>query len=52
MKMANLGAGEILATSMDRDGTRSGFDIEHALVRFSSDTSDCPLAVLERLITL
>ena len=25
MKMANLGAGEILLTSMDRDGTRSGF---------------------------
>ena len=27
-KMAALGAGEILLTSMDRDGTRSGFDLE------------------------
>jgi cyclase len=27
-KMAGLGAGEILLTSMDRDGTRSGFDLE------------------------
>src|SRR5690625_7152855 len=30
-KMAELGAGELLLTSMDRDGTRDGFDI--ALVR-------------------
>ncbi len=27
-KMAELGAGEILLTSMDRDGTKSGFDLE------------------------
>jgi len=27
-KMAQLGAGEILLTSMDRDGTKSGFDLE------------------------
>ena len=27
-KMADLGAGEILLTSMDKDGTRDGFDIE------------------------
>ncbi len=27
-KMEALGAGEILLTSMDRDGTRSGFDLE------------------------
>jgi cyclase len=27
-KMAEAGAGEILLTSMDRDGTRSGFDLE------------------------
>ncbi len=26
--MAGLGAGEILLTSMDRDGTKSGFDLE------------------------
>jgi cyclase len=25
--MADLGAGEILLTSMDRDGTKSGFDL-------------------------
>ena len=28
IKMADLGAGEILLTSMDRDGTRDGFDLE------------------------
>jgi cyclase len=27
-KMANFGAGELLVTSMDRDGTRNGFDLE------------------------
>lgn len=27
-KMVDLGAGEILLTSMDRDGTKSGFDLE------------------------
>lgn len=27
-KMADLGAGEILLTSMDRDGTRDGYDLE------------------------
>lgn len=27
-KVADLGAGEILLTSMDRDGTRSGYDID------------------------
>ena len=27
-KMAELGAGEILLTSMDRDGTKSGFDLD------------------------
>ena len=27
-RMAGLGAGEILLTSMDRDGTKSGFDLE------------------------
>ncbi len=27
-RMADAGAGEILLTSMDRDGTRSGFDLE------------------------
>jgi cyclase len=28
VKMTELGAGEILLTSMDRDGTKMGFDIE------------------------
>ena len=28
MRAAELGAGEILLTSMDRDGTRSGFDLD------------------------
>ncbi len=27
-RVAELGAGEILLTSMDRDGTRQGFDLE------------------------
>lgn len=27
-KMADFGAGELLVTSMDKDGTRSGFDLE------------------------
>jgi cyclase len=27
-RMASLGAGELLVTSMDRDGTRQGFDVE------------------------
>ena len=40
-KMANLGAGEILLTSMDRDGTRSGFDIE--LTRALSDSVQIPV---------
>ena len=28
IKMANYGAGEILLTSMDRDGTKNGFDLD------------------------
>jgi cyclase len=36
-----LGAGEILLTSMDRDGTRSGFDI--ALTRAISDAVSVPV---------
>jgi cyclase len=36
-----LGAGEILLTSMDRDGTRSGFDI--ALTRAVSDAVKVPV---------
>jgi cyclase len=36
-----LGAGEILLTSMDRDGTKSGFDI--ALTRAVSDAVPVPV---------
>ena len=40
-KMQSLGAGEILLTSMDRDGTRNGFDL--ALTRAVSDAVDVPV---------
>ncbi|ARO87417.1 imidazole glycerol phosphate synthase subunit HisF [Nitrosospira lacus] len=40
-KMQLLGAGEILLTSMDRDGTRDGFDL--ALTRAVSDAVDVPV---------
>ena len=39
--MAEHGAGEILLTSMDRDGTRSGFDL--ALTRAVSDAVGVPV---------
>jgi cyclase len=41
VKMQSLGAGEILLTSMDRDGTKNGFDLE--LTRKVSDALDIPL---------
>jgi imidazole glycerol-phosphate synthase subunit HisF len=40
-KMQELGAGEILLTSMDRDGTKSGFDL--ALTRAVSDAVNIPV---------
>ena len=40
-RMAEHGAGEILLTSMDRDGTQSGFDL--ALTRAVSDAVDVPV---------
>ncbi|GGI19678.1 imidazole glycerol phosphate synthase subunit HisF [Oxalicibacterium faecigallinarum] len=40
-KMEGLGAGEILLTSMDRDGTRSGFDLD--LTRSVSDAISIPV---------
>ena len=40
-KMAAYGAGEILLTSMDRDGTKSGFDLE--LTRAVSDAVPVPV---------
>ena len=39
--MARRGAGEILLTSMDRDGTKAGFDL--ALTRTVSDTVAVPV---------
>ena len=41
VKMAQLGAGELLLTSMDRDGTKSGFDLE--LTRRISDAVSIPI---------
>ena len=40
-RMQDAGAGEILLTSMDRDGTRAGFDLE--LTRAFSDCLDVPI---------
>ncbi|WP_414502226.1 imidazole glycerol phosphate synthase subunit HisF [Zymobacter sp. IVIA_5232.4 C2] len=40
-KMVEYGAGELLVTSMDRDGTRSGFDL--ALTRAISDAVSVPV---------
>lgn len=40
-EVADLGAGEILLTSMDRDGTKSGFDVE--LTRAISDAVSIPV---------
>src|SRR5918994_318171 len=40
-RMAEYGAGEILLTSMDRDGTKSGFDI--ALTRAVADAVTVPV---------
>jgi cyclase len=40
-KMEALGAGELLLTSMDRDGTKSGFDLD--LTRAISDAVDIPI---------
>jgi len=40
-RVQRLGAGEILLTSMDRDGTRNGFDL--ALTRAISEAVDIPV---------
>ena len=40
-RVADLGAGEILLTSMDKDGTKSGFDI--ALTRAVADSITIPV---------
>lgn len=41
IKMVLMGAGELLLTSMDRDGTKEGFDLE--LTRAISDAVDVPV---------
>jgi len=40
-RMVELGAGEILLTSMDRDGTKQGFDVE--LTRAVADAVSVPV---------
>ncbi|MEP1660767.1 MAG: imidazole glycerol phosphate synthase subunit HisF [Anderseniella sp.] len=41
VRMAELGAGELLVTSMDRDGTRDGYDL--ALTRTIADAVSIPV---------
>lgn len=41
VKLADLGAGELLVTSMDRDGTRDGYDL--ALTRAIADAVNVPV---------
>ena len=40
-KLQKLGAGEILLTSMDRDGTKSGFDLD--LLKKATDLLRIPV---------
>jgi cyclase len=41
LRLAELGAGELLVTSMDRDGTRGGYDLD--LVRAIADRTEVPV---------
>jgi len=41
VRMAELGAGEILLTSMDRDGTKNGFEL--GVTRAISDAVEIPV---------
>ena len=41
VRLAELGAGELLVTSMDRDGTRDGYDLE--LTRAIADAVNIPV---------
>jgi imidazole glycerol-phosphate synthase subunit HisF len=41
IRLAELGAGELLVTSMDRDGTRDGYDLE--LIRTVADAVSVPV---------
>ena len=44
-KSRKNGAGEILLTSMDRDGTKSGYDVD--LLKTITKKPPFPMAVLE-----
>ena len=41
LRLAELGAGELLVTSMDRDGTRDGYDLD--LIRAIADRTEVPV---------
>lgn len=41
LRLAELGAGELLVTSMDRDGTRDGYDLD--LIRAIADRTSVPV---------
>jgi cyclase len=41
LRLADLGAGELLVTSMDKDGTRSGYDLD--LIRAIADRVSVPV---------
>jgi len=41
LRLAELGAGELLVTSMDRDGTRGGYDLD--LIRTIADRTSVPV---------
>jgi cyclase len=41
LRLADLGAGELLVTSMDRDGTRGGYDLD--LIRAIADRTGVPV---------
>ena len=43
-KLQSLGAGEILLTSMDKDGTKSGFDLD--LLNLATKTLNIPVFIL------
>ena len=49
-KMENLGAGEILINSIDRDGTRDGYDIE--LIKQISQSIEIPVVAIGGACTL
>src|SRR3546814_7516374 len=46
-RLAELGAGELLVTSMDRDGTRAGYDLD--LIRTIADSLSVPVIASGRV---